>query len=209
MNKSGISWPTQGGDPLWTFNPVTGCKRGCSFCYAAKIHKRFYKNPFSEIVIHPDRFEDSGLNDKKHRTIFVGSMSDIDYWPSGIIGEIIELCEEYKNHTFMFLSKNSMAYSGYKFPLNCILGITMIGTETVNCQHEKILEMYKHPRRFISFEPIMGELKIDISNTFEWVIVGAMTGTGSHNFKPRSEWLNSIINNVSPDKIWWKRNIKK
>lgn len=39
MNKSKIEWC----DSTW--NPVTGCLHGCTYCYAEKIAKRFAKAP--------------------------------------------------------------------------------------------------------------------------------------------------------------------
>lgn len=35
MNKSKIDWCD------FTWNPVTGCTRGCEYCYAAKQARRF------------------------------------------------------------------------------------------------------------------------------------------------------------------------
>ncbi|MBP2071179.1 DUF5131 family protein [Thermoanaerobacterium butyriciformans] len=35
MNKSKIEWCD------FTWNPVTGCRHGCPYCYAAKQAKRF------------------------------------------------------------------------------------------------------------------------------------------------------------------------
>lgn len=35
MNKSGIEWCDH------TWNPITGCRHGCSYCYADKMSLRF------------------------------------------------------------------------------------------------------------------------------------------------------------------------
>jgi DNA repair photolyase len=32
----------------FTWNPVTGCMRDCKYCYARRIHNRFYLNPFNQ-----------------------------------------------------------------------------------------------------------------------------------------------------------------
>ena len=38
MNKSGIEWCDH------TWNPITGCRHGCSYCYADKMSLRFCGN---------------------------------------------------------------------------------------------------------------------------------------------------------------------
>lgn len=35
MNRTKIEWATM------TWNPVTGCKHGCEYCYARRIARRF------------------------------------------------------------------------------------------------------------------------------------------------------------------------
>jgi len=42
MNKTKIQWPGL----THTWNPVTGCRRGCSYCYAKKINDRFKMGDF-------------------------------------------------------------------------------------------------------------------------------------------------------------------
>lgn len=202
FNKTNIDWPGLG----YTWNPVTGCKRGCSYCYARRIHERFNKTPFSEIIFHPSRlYDDKQL--KEPSTIFVGSMSDIDYWPADVTIKIIEACAKMHKHTFMFLSKNPMSYWDYSWPPNTMQGLTMELTQTQHCQEENIEQMCRYPRPFLSFEPLLGYLQTPIPDKIELVIVGAMTGPGAK--KPLPEWINNINVFVQSNKIHWKKNIRE
>ena len=188
-----------------SWNPVTGCKRGCTYCYARRIHERFNKTPFSEVVFHPFRMDDL----RKLKTaskIFVGSMSDIQYWEKDWTIQILNECQFYSQHTFMFLSKYAGSYDGFSWPANTMQGLTITGAENTNTQHEKIINMYHFPRPFLSIEPLLGNLEIQI-NGFETVIVGAMTGPGA--VIPKPEWIQSIKDNVPADKVYWKNNIRK
>jgi protein gp37 len=204
MQKTKINW---GMPNLYTWNPVTGCKRGCSYCYARKIHERFYKSPFSDIVFHLERLNEPGLRAKKPRTIFVGSMSDIWYWDKVVLASVLVDCVLNPQHTFMFLSKDYTAYDGIEWPKNTMQGVTMECDREVFPQRQ-IVETFlrsKGRRHFFSLEPLLGTLKVDIL-TAEKVIVGAMTGHGAVPVKP--EWIQSIKDHVPEDKIFWKDSIK-
>jgi protein gp37 len=202
MNKTSIDWPGL----THTWNPITGCLRGCPYCYARKIHERFNKTPFSKIVIHPSRYNDGDLAKKTPFKIFVGSMSDIVFWQEYEIERIIDICKTYYWHTFMFLSKNPFSYCDHVWPRNTMLGLTLTGSETKNFQQDAILEMMKYARPFLSIEPLLGCLKVEIGDPFENVIVGAMTGVGA--VKPGNEWIQSIIECVPEEKLYWKSSIK-
>ena len=200
--KNSIGWAD------WSWNPVTGCKRGCTYCYARRINDRFFKQPFNEIVYHEDRLnEPSKL--KKPSIIFVGSMSDIEYWNVKFTKKIIDICTENQHHTFMFLSKEPSSYCDYFWPVNTVntmQGLTLTCIQTIDEQFNQvsIMELWPHP--YISIEPILGELKVNLK-CMEKVIVGAMTG---HNAViPKQEWIQSIKDNVPSDKIFWKENIKQ
>lgn len=199
MNRTVIDWP--GLDYTW--NPITGCKRGCTYCYARRMHERFNKTPFSEIVVHKERLSQP-IKEKNSSTIFVGSMSDIEYWRPIDTEKIIDICKECPQHTFMFLSKNPTSYFGFDWPKNTMQGLTLTLSQTEHCQKECLEEMKKYPSPFLSIEPIGGYLKAKISG-FERVIVGAMTGPGA--YAPDIEWLRSIRENVPNEIIHWKQNI--
>jgi len=199
MNKTKIEWCD------FTFNPVTGCKRGCSYCYARRIHQRFHPGvPFENIDYHPERLADA--MPKKPSKIFVGSMSDIEYWPMEVTQKILDVCEVYPRHTFMFLSKSPHSYDGANWPKNCMQGLTLEKCETVN-ENYSVTLMCKYPRPFLSIEPILGPVYNQTIGKFELVIVGAMTGPGA--IPPKPEWVQSVKDNVPKEKLFLKSNILK
>lgn len=202
--KNSIGWAD------FTWNPFTGCKRGCEYCYARKIHNRFYKYPFSEIKFHPSRIDDLlWLGNKKDPLkIFVGSMSDIEYWPEKETVDIINEIWWYQKHTFMFLTKNAESYMNYKFPPNCMLGVTVeLPGNPKLWQQIELISKFK--RGYVSIEPIAGGLWKDIPESIELVIVGAETGNRKNKLIPQKEWLQSIRDHVPEEKIFWKKNIER
>jgi len=204
MNRTKIDWPF---DLKYTWNPITGCKRGCNYCYAKKIYERFNKKPFEEIVFQSDRICDP-YRVKKPSTVFVGSMTDIWYWDGYQKGEVIASCSYCHQHTFLFLTKDYRAYHGFKWPDNCILGVTVELHRAILPQ-KQIIDQHLNNRgfkKFLSFEPITGTLKTEC-NGAEVVIVGAMTGRKP--IIPQKDWIKSIKDHVPEDKIFWKQNIKK
>lgn len=202
MQKTNINWPNL----THTWNPATGCLRGCIYCYAKKIHDRFYKTPFDKIMYHEDRLTDPcGL--KKPSTIFVGSMTDIAYWETDFLNKVINVCKINKRHTFMFLSKNYESYIGVDWPDNTMQGLTITNLFSV-LDVPKIKEFSEVCNRpFLSIEPLMGPVNYDIPIKVQPVIVGAMTGCGKNNIIPREDWIISIKNHVLGNKIYWKKSM--
>jgi len=54
--------------------------------------------------------------------------------------------------------------------------------------------------KFISFEPLMSEVKAKLSG-IDWVIIGAMTGPMRNRYKPEKEWVDQLITNVKTNSI--------
>jgi protein gp37 len=198
--KNSIGWAD------YTWNPVVGCKRKCHYCYAKRIHDRFHPDKkFTDIVFYPKRLKEAEklIGDEK---VFVGSMSDIEYWHKEWTQQIIDTCKMAAGTTFMFLSKNPYSYDGFVWPKNTMQGLTITHLGCLDAI--TLVLMFDFPRPFLSIEPLLGNISGNLKNTpFETIIVGAMTGPKA--VIPKPEWIQSIKDNVPAEKIYWKNNIKK
>ena len=132
MNKTKIEWC----DSTW--NPVTGCRHGCEYCYARRVAQRFGKEvpdrssyPEEHDGLHclENKFKDNPypyifeptfhtfrLNEPQHKTkpltIFVCSMADLfgDWVPNAWIEEVFSACKNAPQHRYLFLTKNPARY---------------------------------------------------------------------------------------------------
>lgn len=195
LNNTKIEWTNK------TWNPVVGCKHNCSYCYAKRLNKRFAKNnPDFEPKFYPSRLNDP-YKIKKPSKIFVCSMADLfgEWVPKEWIESVIKVVKENPQHTFQLLTKNPKRYSEFSFPDNCWFGTTIDVVNQARLNDLKKVSGYK----FVSFEPLLGDMcMLDLSG-IDLCIVGAMTGPNS--VIPKKEWINSIDHK----NIFYKDNIKK
>ena len=204
MNKTKIDWP--GLDYTW--NPITGCYHGCSYCYARKIAMRFTGH--FDPILHWDRF-DEPFRAKKPARIFVGSMGDMwgDFIRASWINTVLDVIKATPQHEYMFLTKNPLRYLGWfdgnRTLDNVLLGVTM---EHSGKEMQPRLNAARQLKKagnktFLSAEPLFGGFDgINLDEAFDLVIVGAMTGHGAT--EPKKEWIDSIRHN----NIHYKHNIK-
>ncbi len=198
MNRTKIDWPNLD----YTWNPVVGCRRNCSYCYAKRMNTRFKWIPeWTKPQFFPERLREP-LNVRKQSTIFVGSISDICYWENLWIRKVINECISCFGHTFMFLTKDPTIYCDIYFPSNCMLGGTITQFKNVFDAEiiAKLCELKN--KTFLSIEPLLGIVG-EIPKDIDLVIVGAMTGVGA--IKPKKEWIDSIKH----PNIYFKSNIRK
>jgi len=189
MNRTKIDWPGL----THTWNPVMGCKHGCSYCYAKRMNSRFkWIEDWSKPQLMLDRWEDPTKHDKPCK-IFVGSMSDLfgDWVPDQVIKGILDICREADHHEYMFLTKNPRRYGSFHFDTNMWLGTSITGRLEV----ERVQDMWDYTHEynltFLSLEPYLYRLNsvTDLS-WFDLIIVGGKTGPSP--FKPPKEWIETI-----------------
>lgn len=206
--KSKIEWTTA------TWNPVTGCTKvsqGCKHCYAEREWARlsgnaktvYHGRKFEDIQYHPERLE-MPLSWKKPKMVFVNSMSDLfhETIPIAIIIKIWRTMASARIHTFQILTKRperaedflssyghgSMMH-GRQLPLNNV----WVGVSIESRDHLERMESLRRTHaaiRFISFEPLLGDIgTIDLTG-IHWVIVGGESGPKARPMHP--DWVRAI-----------------
>jgi len=181
MNKTKITWT----DESW--NPVTGCKHKCSYCYARRMSARFGRS--WEPQIHPERLEQP-LKNKKPKKIFVGSMADLfgNWVPDDWIMEVLNIVEQCPEKTFIFLTKNPERMVDIPWPSNAWIGASTVNQKGL--KRARSLFDAVAPVRFISAEPLLEPVRLNKKDAFDWVIIGAQTGP--KKFQPPQVWVDDL-----------------
>ena len=182
MNFTRIEWTD------YTWNPITGCKGGCWYCYARKGCIRFNKT--FEPVFHPERLlEPDKL--KTHEKIFCCSISDLfaDWTPVGWREAVLQTIENCPWHTFQLLTKHPEGIDKkYEFGDWVWVGTTITIQEDIWRIEE--LKKIKARVKFISFEPLFENINCNLKG-IDWIIIGKLTGHG--RFKLNPQWINNLI----------------
>lgn len=180
--NSAIEWT----DATW--NPVTGCTRvstGCDNCYAATFSERFRGvpgHPFEQgfdLRLWPSRLS-LPATWRRPRRVFVNSMSDLFHAdvPDAFIVAVFDVMASAEQHTFQLLTKRSrrLLHLAPRLPWrpNIWAGVSV---ETA-----QFLWRVDHLRdvpaavRFISAEPLLGDLGSMDLRDIHWVITGGESG---------------------------------
>ena len=207
--ESAIEWT----DSTW--NPVTGCTKlssGCDNCYAERFSERFRgvkDHPFEpgfDLTLRPERI-DQPRNWRKPRMIFVNSMSDLFHKkiPLSFIDQVFDTMESADWHIYQILTKRSSLMRNYinrryldsPSPPHIWLGVSIENAATLS--RLKHLKATNASLRFISFEPLLGEIgKVDF-NGIHWVIAGGESGGGAR--KVDVEWLRNLRDQCQKQQI--------
>ena len=184
MNRSSIEWTD------YTWNPVTGCNHGCTYCYARRLANgrlkgRFgYDNGF-EPTFHMNRLGEPERV-KKPSKIFTCSMGDLfgEWVPSRWISSVLIFIRKSPQHQFQILTKNPSRLARWSgFPNNVWLGTSVDGLGDSMKRIRVLRELpSKGNIKFVSFEPLLADVVsqpgFDLDG-IDWIIVGAMTGPGA------------------------------
>lgn len=199
IGDKGINWT----DATW--NPITGCKHDCPYCYARRLYERFGRS--FEPAFHPDELS-APLHRKQPTRIFVGSTADVfgNWVPNDWVRSVLSVVRQCPQHTFQFLTKaphNLVKFNPW--PANCWIGAS--ATNQAMIDHALFcLSLAKASVKFISAEPLLGPIDADLSG-IDWLIIGAQTGPGGH--QPKESWVMALIESArqSGTAIWFKDNL--
>ena len=197
MQKTKIDWT----EAVW--NPSIGCTKvseGCAHCYAEMMAKRLqamgipeYKDGF-KFKILPERLEDP-LKRKKPTMFFVNSMSDLfhEQMPYSYLDKIFKVITSTPQHIYQILTKRDNVMVDYfskrAVPKNVWLGVTV---ENTKYKHRiDTLRKINASVRFVSFEPLLGQLGTLDLNKIDWVIVGGESGPNARPMK--KEWAVDVL----------------
>lgn len=203
----------------WSWNPVTGCKHGCAYCYARDIANRFYPQGFVP-SLHPGRLSapwqtkqiaPRWKDDQGHKSVFVCSMADLfgEWVPEAWIDAVIDEVDNSPQWTYIFLTKNPERLVHFHWPENAVVGATVDTQERVQAA-EQAFSQIDAPVKFLSCEPLRGQVILSRPDLFDWVIIGGQSKSSQASAKqPRWEWVESLHWQAhrAGCKVYWKTNL--
>lgn len=194
-----------------TWNPSIGCSKvtdGCKNCYAQVMAKRLqamgaagYEDGFAFKTL-PERLCQP-VSVKKPTKFFVNSMSDLfhEEMPVKYLDKVFETITATPQHHYQILTKREQALKRYfskkTAPANVWLGVTVEHSQTK--RRIDVLRNIEASVRFISIEPLIGDVgKLDLTG-IHWVIVGGESGVSARPMKP--EWAVNIQQQCAEQKV--------
>ena len=189
----------------WSWNPVSGCKHDCPYCYARDIAARFYDQGFVP-TLYPDRLHApvntkvpaNAATDISYKNVFTCSMADLfGRWvPKEWIEAVLEQVRNNPQWNFLFLTKFPKRLSEFKFPDNAWLGTTVdcqIRVKAAEDAFRKMREEGSGGVWWLSVEPMIEPLQFSSLEMFDWVVIGGSSrSTQTPEWHPPRAWVNAL-----------------
>ena len=192
-----------------TWNPTTGCSKvsaGCKNCYAERLSNRLramglekYRNNFA--YTEHDSEVELPLRWRKPRRIFVNSMSDLfhedaDY---AFVGRCFHTMLRADWHTYQVLTKRPARMAEFSRMFEAHYGLPVpphiwMGTSVEdNAAAHRIGELLgvRCRMRFVSFEPLLENIRPRSLRGIDWAIIGGESGP-RHRPMAR-EWVDGLM----------------
>lgn len=211
MNRSPIDWCN------YSWNPITGCLHGCSYCYARSIARRFgirAAETAANHVAEPGQAFPWGFDPtfyphrlveparvKKPAHIFACSMGDMfgEWVPDSWIQSVLAAMDAAPWHTYTVLSKNPKRIQEDWYDLRMdflMLGTSIDGDTEPSLYRLRALEHLPAVRKVVSIEPYLYRMTDRLRSALcraglSWVIIGGQTGRNA--FVPPRHWIDPIM----------------
>lgn len=186
-------------DAVW--NPMTGCTEisaGCDHCYARTVAERRTRSVYLRrlpVMDSPEaradpfapRFWEDRLDQplrwKQPMRVFVNSMSDVfhSHFSTEMIGQVFDVMNLANWHQFQLLTKRperaARLAASFEWTPNIWIG-TSIEDMRVARRADHLRRITQAHVKFISAEPLLGNLDALDLTDIDWVIGGGESGPG-------------------------------
>ena len=197
----------------WSWNPVTGCKHACPYCYAreialsqrmAKVYPHGWEPALCSARLGaPGRTkvpQNAGA-DTRYRNVFTCSMADLfGRWvPTEWIAAVLAVVRDSPEWNFLFLTKFPQRLAEIDIPENAWMGTT-VDVQARVANAEKAFAKVGGKVKWLSVEPMIEPLRFERLDLFDWVVIGGASPTGADGESPQTpawhppyRWIDSLV----------------
>ena len=188
----------------YSWNPVTGCKHTCPYCYARDLTQRFpdgFPQGFEPTLLPYKLGQPAALavpkdagTDVGYKNIFTCSMADLfgKWVPAEWIEKVLEVARANPQWNFLFLTKFPTRLAEFEFTQNCWVGATVDLQARVAVTEKSMASIKGAGVKWLSIEPMIEPIEFDFS-LINWAVIGGSSrSSNTPEWKPPIKWTIDV-----------------